>query len=158
MKISIKTALIYIAWAGCLASRPAVSQDLQIAQASNLFGGDTLSSMQIDILPEVKDNTISKKSGRNLPVAIMGSPSLDVNSINSNTIALRGVDVMLVGKANKSLCKIVDLNTDGHPDLHCVVRTTGFRIDAATYTIVLQAERYDKSRLRGEDKLKIVGN
>ena len=153
MKKPLHNFLPILASCYCVASANPV-----FAQSSSLFGGDASSSMQVDILPESEDNAISRNSGRSLPVAILGSTGFDINSINPRTITFRGVDVMLVGKTDKSRCKIVDLNEDGHPDLLCDVRTTGFRVDAATYTIELQAETYDKTRLRGEDKLKIVGN
>ena len=63
------------------------SQDSQLAQTERLFGGDPSTSMQVDILPESESNTIGRKSGRRIPVAIMGSANLDVVSINPRTIA-----------------------------------------------------------------------
>ena len=66
--------------------------------------------------------------------------------------------MLLVGKSDKSLCKQVDLDGDGHLDLRCDVQTTGFRVDPGTYTIRLKAETYDKTTLRGEDQLTIVAN
>ena len=144
------TAAISVLIAG-LAS-PIVS----IAQSSSLFGGQESASMQIDILPGFDENIIGVRSGRTIPVAILGSAVLDVNSINPRTIRLQGVGVMLVGKSDKSLCRQSDINDDGHLDLLCDVRTTGFRVDAGQYTIVLEAETYDKASLRGEDTLSIV--
>ena len=129
---------------------------LELAQASGLFGGDESASMQIDIMPDSEENILTTKSGRVIPLAIMGSAGLDINAINPRTIRLEGVGVMLVGKSDKSLCRQLDLNADGHIDLLCDVRTTGFRVDEGVYTIRLKAETYDKSVLRGEDKLKIV--
>ncbi|TNF89651.1 MAG: hypothetical protein JSU67_14740 [Gammaproteobacteria bacterium] len=112
--------------------------------------------MQIDIKPESEINTITTNAGRVIPVAILGSPTLDVVSINPRTIRLEGIDVMLVGKSDKSLCKQVDINNDGHLDLLCDVRTTGFRVNPGTYTFRLKAETYDKTILRGEDQLRII--
>jgi hypothetical protein len=128
----------------------------QLAQASGLFGGDESSSMQIDLKPGDEENVMTARSGRVIPVGLMGSASLDVDSINPRTIRLQGVGVMLVGKSDKSLCRKTDLNADGHLDLLCDVRTTGFRVGEGVYTIVIKAETYNKAYLRGEDKLKIV--
>ena len=153
MKTTLKTVLILVAGASGLALPAQL-----IAQSSSLFGGDASASMQVDILPEAEENLITRNFGRSIPVAFMGSDSLDVNSINPRTITFRGVDVLLVGKSDKSWCKLIDLNADGHLDLLCDVRTTGFRVDAGTYTIEVKAETYDKNRLRGEDTLKIVDN
>lgn len=146
--------LLACVWVPGLSAAPAI----QLVQASGLFGGDELASMQIDIMPDSEENVITTKSSRVIPMAIMGSARLDVNSINPRTISLRGVDVMLVGKSDKSLCRQVDLNADGHLDLLCDVRTTGFKVGAGVYTILLKAETYNKSSLRGEDRLKIVAN
>ena len=153
MKTTLKTVLIFVVGVSSLASPV-----LLLAQSGDLFVGDPSSTMQIDILPGLEENVITRNFGRSIPVAFLGSASLDVNSINPRTITFRGVDVLLVGKSDKSWCKLIDLNADGHPDLLCDVRTTGFRVDAATYTIEVQAETYNKNRLRGEDTLKIVDN
>ena len=156
MKDYLYAALTGIACAFCITSTAAVSQDMQIAQSSRLFGGDPSSSMQIDINPDSEVNTINTTSGRQIPIAILGSPTLDVISINPRTIRLEGVGVMLVGKSDKSLCKQADINADGHIDLICGVRTTGFRVNPGSYTIRLRAETYDKRLLRGEDQLQII--
>lgn len=156
MRDYLHTALVGIACAGFMASTAALSQEQQLAQSSRLFGGDPTSSMQIDIKPDSEINTINTTSSRQIPVAILGSPTLDVVSINPRTIRLEGVGVMLVGKSDKSLCKQVDINADGYLDLLCEVRTTGFRVNPGSYTIRLRAETYDKGVLRGEDQLKII--
>lgn len=158
MKAQVKSGLIGLALACCHAASPVATADFQLAQSSQLFGSDPESSMQIDLIPESEANTIKRNSGRVIPVAIMGSPSLEVVSINPRTITLEGIDVMLVGKSDKSLCKQVDINADGHPDLLCDVRTTGFRVSEGSYEIRLKAETYDKTSLRGTDRLEIVGN
>lgn len=156
MNIQYRVNLIgFLAACYCMPGLSA-SPGVEVAQASGLFGGDESASMQIDIMPDSEENVLSTKSGRVIPLAIMGSAGLDVNAINPRTIRLEGVGVMLVGKSDKSLCRQLDLNADGYIDLLCDVRTTGFRVDEGVYTIRLKAETYDKSVLRGEDKLKIV--
>ena len=150
-----RSVLFALALAGGIAAAAAAAQD-QLAQSSRLFGGDPSSSMQVDIIPDSEINTISARAARAIPVAILGSGLLDVVSINPRTITLEGVDVMLVGKSDKSLCKKVDVNNDGYLDLLCDVRTTGFRVKPGNYTIRLKAETYDKTTLRGEDYLRIV--
>lgn len=158
MKIQIKSGLLAVAWACCGVGVSAASQEVQLAQSSRLFGGDTSASMQIDIKPDSETNTIATNFGRVIPVAIFGSAALDVEAINPRTIRLEGVGVMLIGKSDKSLCKKSDINADGHPDLLCDVRTTGFRVSPGSYTIRLRAETYNKTSLRGSDQLTIVAN
>lgn len=156
MRIHLRTQLIgFLVACYCLPGLSAVP-GVEVAQASGFFGGDESASMQIDIMPDSEENVLTTKSGRVIPLAIMGSATLDINAINPRTIRLEGVGVMLVGKSDKSLCRQMDLNADGHIDLLCDVRTTGFRVDEGVYTIRLKAETYDKSVLRGEDQLKIV--
>ena len=135
MNIQYRVNLIgFLAACYCMPGLSA-SPGVEVAQASGLFGGDESASMQIDIMPDSEENVLSTKS---------------------RTIRLEGVGVMLVGKSDKSLCRQLDLNADGYIDLLCDVRTTGFRVDEGDYTIRIKAETYDKSVLRGEDKLKIV--
>lgn len=130
-----------------------------LAQSSRLFGGQDDTSMRIDLLPDLEVNVIKTRSGRVIPVAILGSATLDVGDINPRTIRLTGMDVMLVGKSDKSLCqRPADINGDGYLDLLCDVRTTGFRVGEGTYSILLEAETYDKESLSGQDKLQIVAN
>ncbi len=129
-----------------------------LAQSSQLFGNQDASQIQVDILPGSEENVINSRAGRTIQVAIMGSDRLDVNEINPRTIRLNGVEVMLVGKSDKSLCRQVDIDDDGLLDLMCDVRTTGFRVEPGDYEIMIQAETYDKASLRGRDRLKIVRN
>ena len=126
-----------------------------LAQSSRLFGGQDSTTMRVDLLPELEPNVIRQRSGRVIPVAIMGSAQLDTGDINPRTIRLEGIDVMLVGKSDKSLCRQSDINDDGFIDLLCEVRTTGFRVAEGEYLILLKAETYDKLPLRGEDRLRI---
>ena len=158
MRTLVKTTLICCLWASYAASTIVLAQNSQPQQIATLFGGDTSATMQVDILPESKDNVLGRKAGRTIPIAIMGSPSLDVITINPRTIRLEGVGILLVGKSDKSLCKEVDLNGDGHLDLRCDVQTTGFRVDPGTYTIRFTAETHSKTTLRGEDQITIVEN
>jgi hypothetical protein len=107
------------------------------AQASKLFGEQGPTTMTIDIKP--------------------GS-DLDVIAINPRTIRLNGVDIMLVGKSDKSLCHHTDINDDSYEDLICDVRTTGYKVVEGEYTIILKAATYNGESLRGEDRIRIVGN
>jgi hypothetical protein len=128
------------------------------ARESNLFGGHGPTPMTIDINPGDPENIVRASSGRVIPVAIYGSGDLDVIAINPRTIRLSAVDVMLVGKSDKSLCRQVDINDDGHEDLVCDVRTTGFKVGEGEFKIILKAATYHGESLRGEDRITIVLN
>jgi len=128
------------------------------ARASNLFGGHEPNAMTIDIIPADPKNIVRTSSGRVIPVAILGSSDLDVTEINPRTIRLNGVDVMLVGKSDKSLCRQTDVNDDGYEDLLCDVRTTGFKVGEGEFRIILKASTYNGESLTGEDRIKVVRN
>ena len=158
-------AAMFSAWAGVsYASETGSSPDLEqtagqvtiVAQASGYFGEFELHAMTIDIKPGDAKNIVRASSGRIIPVAILGSKDLDVTAINPRTIRLNGVDVMLVGKSDKSLCKQTDFNDDGYEDLLCDVRTTGFKVGEGEYRIILKASTYSGETLTGEDSIKIV--
>ena len=93
-----------------------------------------------------------------ISVAIFGSDNLDVTAINPRTIRLNGVDVLLVGKSDKSLCRSLDINDDNHKDLVCDVRTTGFKVGEGEFRVILKAATYNGESLRGEDRIKVVLN
>ena len=155
-------------WAGASIAAPSgnISPDLAqvdghfaiIAQASKLFGEQGPATMMIDIKPGSPENVIRAGAKRVIPVAILGSSDLDVIAINPRTIRLNGVDVMLVGKSDKSLCHQADINDDSYEDLVCDVRTTGYKVVEGEYTIILKAGTYNGESLRGEDRIRIVQN
>jgi hypothetical protein len=129
-----------------------------IAQVSNRFGGQGPKVMTIDIIPGDSKNIVRTSSGRVIPVAIFGSGDLNVTAINPRTIRLNGVDIMLVGKSDKSLCYQTDINDDSYEDLVCDVRIMGFKVDEGEYKIILKAATYNGQSLRGEDRIRIVRN
>ncbi len=131
---------------------------LLLAQSSRLFGGEPSASMQVDLVPGSAENTVNPSQGRSIEVAVLGSKQLDVGDINPRTLRLKGADVLLVGKSDKSLCLQQDINGDGFLDLVCEMRTTGFRVDEGEYRILIEAETYDKASLKGEDRLRVVRN
>jgi len=164
-------ATLFWAWAGVsLAAATGVtdpgvaSPDLEqveghfaiTARASNLFGGSEPNAMTIDIKPGDVKNIVRASSGRVIPVAILGSSDLNVIEINPRTIRLNGVDVMLVGKSDKSLCRQTDINDDGYEDLVCDVRTTGFKVGEGEFRVILKAATYNGESLIGEDRIRVV--
>ena len=128
------------------------------AREGTFFGGHGPTAMAIDIKPGDSTNIVRASSGRVIPVAIFGSRELDVTAINPRTIRLNGVDVMLVGKSDRSLCRQIDINDDSYDDLVCDVRTTGFKVGEGEFKIILRAATYNGESLRGEDRINIVLN
>ena len=135
----------------------AARQFTLVAQANILFGEQQPTTIAIDIIPGSPENIVRPGAWRLLPVAILGSAELEVTSINPRTIRLNGVDIMLVGKSDKSLCVEKDINDDTYKDLLCDVRSTGFKIGEGEFAIIIKAGTYAGESLRGEDRIKIVG-
>jgi hypothetical protein len=129
-----------------------------IAQVSNRFGEQGPNAMTIDIKPGDPKNIVRASSRRVISVAIFGSRDLDITAINPRTIRLNGVDIMLVGKSDKSLCRQTDINDDSYEDLVCDVRIMGFKVDEGEFRIILKAATYSGESLRGEDRIRIVRN
>lgn len=129
-----------------------------LAQQSSLFGEHEQGSMIIDIKPGDDENVVRPSAGRIISVVIFSTDRLDVGEINPRTIRLNGVDVLLVGKSDKSLCQLTDVNADGLQDLLCDIRTTGFRVGEGEYRVILKAATYRGESLKAEDSIKVVLN
>ena len=65
-------------------------------------------SVRASIFP----NSINLDAGGATPVAILGSVSLDVNDIDTNTLTLGTSGVKTVGKKDKQLCSVEDVSGD----------------------------------------------
>lgn len=152
---TIKRLILTLLWALSCAASTAAQGAIELAQATNLFEREP-TPISVDIKPGDPDNAIRTRARREIEVAILGTPEVDTNAINPRTIRLKGVDVLLVGKSDKSLCTVRDINADGLPDLVCEVRTTGFRVAEGEYRIVIEAATYKGESMRGEDRIKIT--
>ena len=71
----------------------------------------------IDIKPGSFPNSINLGSGGVTPVAILGSASLDVNDIDTDTLRLGTAGVKTVGKTDRTLCSVQDVSGDFSFDL-----------------------------------------
>lgn len=129
-----------------------------IAQSSKLFGGHGAAAMAIDIKPGDPKNIVRASAGRVIPVAIFGSSELNVTAIDPRTVRLNGVGVVLVGMSDKSLCRQTDINDDSYEDLVCEMHTTGFKVSEGEFKIILKAATYHGESLKGEGRIRIVGN
>ena len=75
-----------------------------------------------------------------IPVAILGSEDFDCTQVDPSTCILSGMVVKAVGKSNKLLAHIEDVNNDGYSDL------------------VLQIEDQDEVLQEGETVATLTGN
>ena len=124
--------------------------------SSSLLSGDRPETMQVDILPGNADNRVNLSRQRMIPVAILGSASLNVNDVNPRTLSLEAVSQNLVGKSDKSLCRQQDINADSYMDLICDVKTIGFRVQPGDIAVVISAGTYQRQSLRAEATIRYV--
>ena len=83
-----------------------------------------------------------------IPVAILGSDSLDVTQIDPTTLSFEGLDVR--EKRNGALsCRIKDVNKDGYADFECKYQ------DAPTEG-TLTGELLDGTPIEGTDIFCVV--
>ena len=80
------------------------------------FPSDVL-SVSIDIKPGSDPNCFNNDGNGVIPVAILGSSSFDVTTVDAETVELEGPPVRVVGKSNKLVASIEDVNSDGFNDL-----------------------------------------
>ena len=71
----------------------------------------------IDIKPGSDSNCVNNDGHGVIPVAILGSPVVDIASIDPASVRLEGVAVKVVGKSDRLLASSEDVNTDGFMDL-----------------------------------------
>jgi len=74
-------------------------------------------TVNIDIKPGSDPNSLNLNDKGVIPVAILGSAVLDVSDIDPGSILFEGMAVKAVGKNNKLLAHIEDVNGDGIDDL-----------------------------------------
>jgi hypothetical protein len=138
--------------------RPSLSPSAGVIRAfANACGAVAAIWADIDIKPDSFDNEINLTSNGVVPVAIYGSEFLDVWEIDTDTLTLADSGVKVVGKKNKELCTIEDLDLDGYEDLVCKFNTTDLgALDGASTKAKLKGNLTSGRRIRGSDMVNIV--
>jgi hypothetical protein len=129
-----------------------------LAQVNTWTGKEDSRSIAIDIKPGSENNEIPIRTERVFPIAIFGSPELEVTRINPRTIRVTAAGKKLVGRADTRSCRREDINGDALEDLICNVKTVAFRLDAGELLLTLVAETYAHEPLRAESTIMIVAD
>jgi hypothetical protein len=114
--------------------------------------------VDVDIKPGSDENSINLCSNGAVPVAILGSDTFDVNDINTDSLRLADAAVKVVGKKDKSLCSVEDVDLDGYDDLVCHFNTTelGDMLDGTSTSATVKGETVEGTPIEGSDSITIV--
>jgi outer membrane protein assembly factor BamB len=110
----------------------------------------------IDIKPGSYPNSINLGNNGNVPVAILGSPTFDVTTVNPYSISLAGAAVNLKGKAQTPQTSYEDVNGDGFMDLIVHVSTESLVVSEGDTEAILTGMTYDGIPISGKDSIRIV--
>lgn len=110
----------------------------------------------IDIKPGAVPNVVNRSSAGVVPVAILGSATLDVTQIDPATVSLAGARIKMVGKSNKLLAHTSDINGDGYLDLVCQVETEQWLVEPGATTARLEAMTMAGVAVYGSDAIEVT--
>ncbi len=91
-----------------------------------------------------------------VPVAILSSESFDATTVDPVTVTLNGAGVKAVGKKQKLLAHVEDVNGDGLLDLLCQIDIQDLEAERGESIAVLHGNAYDGTEIAGEDSISVV--
>ena len=122
-------------------------------------GLELLARMSIDIRPGSDDNPINVTSGGLIPVAILGSATLDVFNLDVTTLKFgpgEAPPAHDLSKPGAFAGRLDDVNLDGHLDLVTHYRTRSTEIAAGDTEACVVAELLDDTLIVGCDTIRTV--
>jgi len=111
--------------------------------------------VQIDVKPGSDPNCFNINGHGVIPVAILGSASFDVSTIDSNSLSFGGLTVRVRGNRLPS-CGLEDSNDDGFTDLVCQFEDDPLNWDQGNDSTVLIGSLFDGTAFEGSDSICIV--
>ena len=105
----------------------------------------------IDIKPDSPDNCININDHGVIPVAIIGTADFDVTQVDPATCFLEGMGVKIVGKKEKYLAHIKDINNDGYDDLLLKIEDSDGNFVEGQTEATLTGALYDGTQIEGYD-------
>jgi len=136
--------------------------NLYIADADSLWKISPVSVIPelitIDIKPGSDPNSINLCSNGAVPVAILGSDTFDVSTVNTESLRFAGAGVKVVGKKDpRTLCSLEDVNGDSYLDVVChFVMADIAAIDGESGIAKVNGELLDGKPIEGTDSVNIV--
>ena len=111
--------------------------------------------IDIDIKPGSYPNSFNNNGHGVIPVAILGGADFDVNQIDPATVSLEGLAIHAVGKSNKLLAHIEDVNSDGIDDLVYQIEDSDGVFEVGTTIAPVTGNLYDGTAFMGTDEITI---
>jgi hypothetical protein len=120
----------------------------------------------IDVQPGSSPNSINLGSSGTTPVAILGSATLNVKTIDVESLTFGTAGVKTVGKTDKYMCSVSDVSgdlsaglegaPDGFPDLVCHFITVNIVPEAGGTTAKIMGDFPAGGSFEGADSVQIV--
>lgn len=115
-----------------------------------------IAPVTVDIKPMSDPNGINNDGHGVIPVAILGSATFDVTTINPATVALDGMAVRFKGKSMTAQASIKDYNCDGYDDLIVQIEDIDGTFIAGQTVGTVTGFFYAGGAFSGTDSLKIA--
>lgn len=116
---------------------------------------EAVQSVEIDIKPGSDDNCLNINSHGVIPVAVLGSETFDVASVDQTSLALGGITVRI--RANRyPQCGAEYVNADEHLDLVCQFQDDSSAWVAGGDEATLEGTLLDGTPIRGTDTICLV--
>lgn len=112
--------------------------------------------VEIDIKPGSDPNCFNNNGHGVIPVAILGNDAFDVTQIDASTITLEGLAIKTVGKGNKLLAHISDVNADGFDDLVVQIEDVDGTFASGNGTATVTGTLLDGTPIEGTDSICVV--
>ncbi len=110
----------------------------------------------IDIKPGSEANCVNNDDHGVIPVAILGTATVDATTIDPATVRLEGLAVKAVGKSDKLLASVEDVNGDGVLDMVVKIQDVDGAFTSGSTTATLAGHFVNGVMFQGTDTLCIV--
>jgi len=91
-----------------------------------------------------------------IPVAILSTPTFDATTVDPETVSLEGMAIKMVGKSDKLLAHIDDVNGDGLNDLVIQIQDQDGVFTSGDTMATLTGQLFDSTPIEGTDSICIT--
>lgn len=112
--------------------------------------------VDIDVKPGSDPNCFNNDGNGIIPVAILSTADFDATQVDPETVTLEGLALKAVGKSNKLLAHIEDVNGDGFLDLVVQIQDTDGAFASGEGTATLTGNLFDGTPIEGSDSICVV--